>query len=97
MLENELDKAKIRQNTAVLICTKYKEIRSWMRAERRQLPAKMDTMEQAVLESKSELEVGDISLCVIPSYFLLNYSVPYIELTQNHMKFFSQCSLLLSL
>lgn len=54
-LENSLDKALIKYDTACIISKKYKDILDNLKEESLTLPAKMDAMEQALLHQRSEL------------------------------------------
>ena len=54
-LENELDKAVIRHDASFIINQRYHAIIEHMREEARQYPAKLDTMEQSLIQQQREL------------------------------------------
>ena len=57
LLENALDKALIKYDTARSISRRYHEILDRLKEESLTLPAKLDAMEQALLQQREELKV----------------------------------------
>ena len=56
MLENSLDKALIKYNTACHISKRYRDILEKLKEDSLYMPAKLDAMEQAILQQRSELK-----------------------------------------
>ena len=54
-LENGLDKALIKYDTARIISQRYKQILERLKEESLTLPARLDTMEQSLLQQCDEL------------------------------------------
>ena len=54
-LENELDKAIIRHDASFIINQRYHAIIEHMKEESRQYPARLDTMEQSLVQQQREL------------------------------------------
>ena len=55
-LENSLDKAEIKYNTACHISKRYKQILEKLKEDSLYMPAKLDAMEAAIIEQRGELK-----------------------------------------
>ncbi len=55
-LENNLDKADVKYDTAQMICRRYQDILEKLKEESLTLPSKLDSMEATLIQQKAELK-----------------------------------------